>query len=289
MSLSGLGTFLGVFANPFRFIGDVTNEVRPLPRIHLADFNAVLYDLDGVITNTATVHASAWKQLFDSFLKQSAERTGAAWKPFRLEEDYRLYVDGKARYDGVRDFLNSRNLALPLGSPDDRSDQETIYGLGNKKDEYFETALRANGVLVYPGTVRFLHLAKDTGLKTAVVSSSHHCREILDTAGLTTLFEAIIDGHEIDRLHLAGKPAPDAFLEAAKRLAVRSEKAIVIEDALAGVQAGHAGGFGLVIGVNRRDQAQALRQHGADLVIADLDELLPIAQTSVPSTPSVGN
>jgi trehalose 6-phosphate phosphatase len=289
MSLSGLGAFLGVFAELIRFIGVVTNEDRALSRIHLADFDAVLYDLDGVITNTATVHASAWKQLFDNFLKQSAERTGAAWKPFRLEEDYRLYVDGKARYDGVRDFLKSRNLALPLGSPDDRSDQETVYGLGNKKDEYFETALHANGVLVYPATVRFIHLAKDTGLKTAVVSSSHHCREILDTAGLTTLFEAIIDGHEIDRLHLAGKPAPDAFLEAAKRLAVPSEKAIVIEDALAGVQAGHAGGFGLVIGVNRRDQAQALRQHGADLVIADLDELLPIAQTSVPSTPSVGN
>ena len=289
MSLPGLGTFLGAFANPFRFIGDVTNEVRTLPRIRLADFDAVLFDLDGVITNTATVHASAWKQLFDSFLKQSAEQTGAAWKPFRLQEDYRLYVDGKARYDGVRDFLKSRNLVLPLGSPDDRSDQETIYGLGNKKDEYFEAALRANGVLVYQATVRFLHLAKDTGLKTAVVSSSHHCREILDTAGLTTLFEAIIDGHEIDRLHLAGKPAPDAFLEAARRLTVQPGKAIVIEDALAGVQAGHAGGFGLVIGVNRRDQAQALRQHGADLVIADLDELVPITPTSEPtSMPSVG-
>lgn len=290
MSFVSLGTFLGVFANPFRFIGDVTNDVRALSQIRLAEFDAVLYDLDGVITNTATAHATAWKQLFDNFLKQSAERTGAAWKPFRLDEDYRLYVDGKARYDGVRDFLKSRNLALPLGSPDDRSNQETIYGLGNKKDEYFESALQANGVLVYQATVRFLHLTKDTGLKIAVVSSSHHCREILETAGLINLFEAIIDGHEIDRLHLAGKPAPDAFLEAAKRLAVQPEKAIVIEDALAGVQAGHAGGFGLVIGVNRRDQAQALRQHGADLVVEDLDELLPITQPSEPSsTRSVGN
>jgi len=276
-----LGILLGVFTFQFVSLDGVVNEVRMLPQIkqiHLADFDAILCDLDGVITQTAILHAAAWKRLFDDYLKRSAARTGATAKPFHLEEDYRLYVDGKARYDGVRDFLKSRNLDLPLGSPDDSSDRETIYGLGNKKDEYFEAAMREKGVTVYPGTVRYLRLAKDAGLKTAVVSSSHHCREIVDKAGLTTLFDTLIDGHEIDRLHLAGKPAPDSFLEAARRLAVRPDKAMVIEDALAGVQAGHVGGFALVIGVNRRDQAQALRQQGADVVIADLEELIPFTQ-----------
>jgi beta-phosphoglucomutase family hydrolase len=251
--------------------------------INVSDFDAILCDLDGVITQTAILHAAAWKRLFDDYLKKSAARTGTTWEPFRLDEDYRLYVDGKSRYDGVRDFLKSRNIDLPLGSPDNRSDRETIYGLGHKKDEYFEAALREQGVVVYLSTVRYLHQAKDAGLKTAVVSSSHHCRDIIDKAGLTDLFDARIDGHEIDRLHLPGKPAPDAFLEAARRLTVQPHKAIVIEDALAGVQAGHAGGFGLVIGVNRRDQAHALRQHGADVVVADLDELLPLRQESEPS------
>ncbi len=247
-------------------------------RLHFTGFDAVLFDLDGVITKTVVLHAAAWKRLFDEYLKGLAARTGSSFEPFDLERDYRLYVDGKSRYDGVRTFLESRGLTLPRGTPDDGPGIETIYGLGNKKDEYFEAHLRETGVVVYPGTVRYLHVARAAGLKTAVVSSSHHCREIIDAAGLAALFETRIDGHEIDRLHLPGKPAPDTFLEAARRLDVPPAKAIVIEDAQAGVQAGHVGGFGLVIGVNRGDQAEALRQHGADIVVADLAELLSSGQ-----------
>jgi beta-phosphoglucomutase family hydrolase len=238
-----------------------------------ADFQAILCDMDGVITKTAVLHAAAWKRLFDEYLTKLAARTGSPYAPFKLEEDYRLYVDGKSRNDGLKGFLESRGLALPLGSPDDGPNKETIYGLARKKDQYFEVALRERGVVVYPGTVQYLRSAKAAGLKAAVVSSSHHCRKIIDAANLSALFETRIDGHEIDRLHLSGKPAPDTFLEAARRLAVLPAKTIVIEDAQAGVQAGQAGGFGLVIGVNRGDQADALRQHGADIVIADLAEL----------------
>lgn len=253
-------------------------------RLNFADFHAILCDLDGVITKTALVHAAAWKRLFDDYLLRTvATRRGSTFEPFELERDYRLYVDGKPRYDGVRDFLRSRGLSLPSGSLHDAPDQETIYGLGNKKDQYFEAALRKTGVVVYPATVRFLRLAKASGLKAAVVSSSHHCRDIINTAGLATQFDAFIDGHEIDRLHLLGKPSPDTFLEAARRLGVQPAKAIVIEDALAGVHAGHAGGFGLVIGVNRRNQAHALRQHGADIVISDLAELLPSTPQTEPA------
>ncbi|MGH7180636.1 MAG: HAD family hydrolase [Nitrospiraceae bacterium] len=251
-------------------------------QVHFMGFDAVLFDLDGVITQTAVLHAAAWKQLFDEYLKGLTARVGSSFVPFDLEGDYQLYVDGKPRYDGVKAFLESRSLTLPWGTPDDPPGTETIYGLGNRKDEYFEVQVRKTGVVVYPGSLRYLRVVKAAGLRTAVVSSSHHCRKIIEAAGLTDLFEALIDGHEIDRLHLLGKPAPDTFLEAARRLAVPAAKAIVIEDAQAGVQAGHAGGFGLVIGVNREDQAEALRQHGADVVVADLAELLPSGQDAEP-------
>jgi beta-phosphoglucomutase family hydrolase len=250
----------------------ITTTTGPLD---FTAYEAVLSDLDGVITKTARLHAAAWKRLFDDYLAQVGSRTGTPLKPFDLEEDYRLHVDGKPRQEGVRDFLSSRGLSLPLGAPGDGSDHKTLYGLGNKKDAYFETALRQTGVDVYPGTVEFLHLAKRGRLKLAVVSSSHHCADILAAVGLAPLFDVRVDGHDIDRLRLPGKPAPDSFLEAAKRLAIEPKRAIVIEDALAGVRAGHAGGFGLVIGVNRRNQADALRQQGADLVVSDLNELLP--------------
>src|SRR5690242_5988513 len=169
-------------------------------RLNFAGFDAILCDLDGVITRTALLHATTWKRLFDDYLRAVAARTGSKFEPFRLEEDYRLYVDGKARYDGVRDFLRSRGLSLPSGSPHDMPEQETIYALGNKKDQYFEAALRQSGVVIYPATVRYLRLARAAGLKIAVVSSSHHCRDIISTAGLTALFDTRIDGREIDRL-----------------------------------------------------------------------------------------
>ena len=261
-------------------------------RLQLKHYRALLCDLDGVITQTAALHAAAWKQLFDEYLTTRSSSHAVPFQPFDLDQDYRLYVDGKSRYDGVHDFLESRHLTLPSGALDDGPDQETIYGMGNKKDGYFEAILRNTGVITYPGTVRFLQMAKTEGLRIAVVSSSHHCREILEKAGLTPLFDVRVDGHEIDRLHLAGKPAPDAFLEAARRLSVPPGKAIVIEDAQAGVQAGRAGGFGVVIGVTRENRAAILRQFGADIVVEDLAELLTSEQdtpvSDVSSTTSQG-
>lgn len=280
--LKPLGTLLGDFEGSFPFDGSMNNRpshpaseaAKDTGPLTLAGYEAVLSDLDGVITKTARLHAAAWKRLFDDYLAHVSAQMGTTFESFDLEEDYRLHLDGKPRHEGVRDFLKSRGLSLPLGDPSDRPERETLYGMGNKKDSYFETELRETGVDVYPATVEFIHLAKRAGLKTAVVSSSHHCAEILDAVGLTPLFDARIDGHDIDRLRLPGKPAPDAFWEAARRLAVEPSRAIVIEDALAGVRAGHAGGFGLVIGVDRRNQADELRKQGADVVVSDLRELL---------------
>lgn len=252
-----------------------------LAKIDFTRFSAALFDLDGVITKTAKVHALAWQHLFNDFLHSYSLRTGRPFVPFDLDQDYRVYVDGKPRYEGVKSFLDSRAITLPWGQPDDGPDQETIYGLGHKKDGYFETRLHEFGVEVYEGTVRFLRTVRKQGLKTAVVSSSNHCREVVETAGLTSLFDTRVDGQETLRLHLQGKPAPDTFLEAARQLTVQPERAIVIEDAQAGVAAGRAGGFGLVIGVDRIGRPEVLRQHGADVVVADLSELLPHTPTTV--------
>jgi beta-phosphoglucomutase family hydrolase len=245
-------------------------------RLEFDRYQALLFDLDGVITQTAGLHAAAWKSLFDEFLKAWSVREGRPFQPFDMDQDYRVYVDGKARYDGVKSFLSSRNISLPWGTSTDGPDKLTIYGLGNKKDGYFKARLRQSGVVVYPSTVHCLKLGKAHGLKTAVVSSSHHCQDVIEAAGLTAYFDARVDGHEIDRLHLSGKPAPDTFWEAARRLDVAPETAVVFEDAQAGVQAGRTGGFGLVVGLNRDGQAEALRAHGADIVVADLAELLPV-------------
>jgi beta-phosphoglucomutase family hydrolase len=237
-------------------------------------FEAVLFDLDGVLTATAKVHAACWKQAFDEFLKRRADRNNGTFKPFDIKKDYEDYVDGKPRYDGVQSFLQSRGIELPQGKPDDPPDRETICGLGNRKNDLFNQALKDKGVEVFDGSVAWLRQLRQKGVKTAVVSSSKHCQVIIGVAGIADLFDARVDGKVAEDLNLKGKPAPDTFLKAAERLQVSPEKAVVVEDATAGVEAGHRGGFGLVIGVDRKGDAEALRQHGADLVVSDLKELL---------------
>jgi beta-phosphoglucomutase family hydrolase len=232
---------------------------------------ACLFDLDGVLTQTAKVHAAAWKQTFDEYLRQ---RDGAGFKEFDAVADYDEYVDGKPRYDGVRSFLESRGIELPEGSPDDPPTADTICGIGNRKNDLVQKLIREQGVEVYEGSVRFVRAARDAGLRRAVVSSSANCQEVLIAAGIDDLFEARIDGLVADEQHLKGKPAPDTFLAGARAVGVEPAQATVFEDALAGVQAGRDGHFGYVVGVDRTGQAQALREHGATVVVKDLGELL---------------
>jgi beta-phosphoglucomutase family hydrolase len=233
-----------------------------------------LFDLDGVLTKTAEVHDEAWKQTFDAYLKQRAEKQGEKFEPFDKVKDYDEYVDGLPRYDGVRNFLASRHIELPEGSPDDSPDKETVCGIGNRKNDLVLELIKRNGVEAYEGSVRFVKAARDAGLHRAVVSSSANCRDVLVAAGIEGLFEARIDGKVAEEQHLKGKPHPDTFLAGAKALGVSAAQSAVFEDALAGVQAGRAGNFGFVVGVDRVDQAQALREHGANVVVEDLSELL---------------
>jgi beta-phosphoglucomutase family hydrolase len=235
---------------------------------------ACLFDLDGVLTQTAKVHAAAWKETFDGYLRERAQRDGEEFKEFDKVADYDEYVDGKPRYDGVRSFLQSRGIELPEGSHDDPPDKETVCGIGNRKNELVLKLIKRDGVEPYDGSVRFVKAARDAGLRRAVVSSSTNCRDVLIAAGIEDLFEARIDGVVADQQHLEGKPAPDTFLAGAKALGVEAAQAVVFEDALAGVQAGRAGKFGFVVGVDRVGQAQALHDHGASVVVKDLDELL---------------
>jgi beta-phosphoglucomutase family hydrolase len=232
---------------------------------------ACLFDLDGVLTQTAKVHAEAWKQTFDEYLKK---RDGDNFKPFDKHADYDEYVDGLPRYDGVRNFLKSRGIELPEGSPDDSPDKDTIDGIGNRKNVLVLELIKRQGVEAYEGSVRYVKAARDAGLHRAVVSSSANCRDVLVAAGIEDLFEARIDGIVADEQHLKGKPAPDTFLAGAKALGMSAGECAVFEDALAGVQAGRAGKFGYVVGVDRVGQADALREHGADVVVKDLAELL---------------
>ena len=235
---------------------------------------ACLFDLDGVLTQTARVHAAAWKQMFDAYLGGRAARTGQAFAPFDQVVDYDEYVDGKPRYDGVRSFLAARGITLPEGGPDDPPGAETVHGLGNRKNELVLRLMRERGVQVYEGSVRYVRSVREAGRRTAVVSASANCREVLQAAGIEDLFDTRVDGVVAEREHLRGKPAPDTFLAAGRALGVGPEGAAVFEDALAGVEAGRAGGFALVVGVDRAGQADALRRHGADVVVGDLSELI---------------
>jgi beta-phosphoglucomutase family hydrolase len=235
---------------------------------------ACLFDLDGVLTNTAAVHAEAWKEMFDAFLRVRAMRGGEVFVPFDLVHDYDEYIDGKQRFDGVRSFLESRGIKLPEGSHDDQRDADTIGGLGNRKNDLALAMIHRRGVQAYAGSVRFVHAARDLGLRRAVVSASANCREVLEAAGIADLFEARVDGVVAEREHLRGKPAADMFLAAARIVGVEPAEAAVFEDALAGVAAGRSGRFGFIVGVDRVGQADALRAHGADIVVSDLAELL---------------
>lgn len=238
---------------------------------------AVLFDLDGVLTRTAELHAAAWKAAFDEYLRARAASRGERLVPFDPTHDYEQYVDGKPRSDGVRSFLAARGVQLPEGDQADPPGAQTIHGLGNRKNEILLHLLRSRPVATYAGSVRYVHAVREAGLKTAVVSSSKNCDEILASAGIAELFDVRIDGNIARQQHLAGKPAPDSFLAAARALAVEPARAAVVEDALAGVEAGRAGHFGHVVGVDRRGQASALRRHGADVVVHDLAALLEAA------------
>jgi beta-phosphoglucomutase family hydrolase len=232
-----------------------------------------LFDLDGVLTQTATVHAAAWKEMFDAYLRSRARATGERFVPFG-DVDYDEYVDGKPRADGVRSFLQSRGIELPDGAPDDPPDRETVAGLGNRKNEIVLRLIRERGVAPYDGSVRYVKAVDGAGLRRAVVSSSTNCRDVLRAASIEELFEARIDGMVAEREHLRGKPAPDTFLAGARALGLSAREAAVFEDALAGVAAGRAGGFAFVVGVDRVGQAEELRAHGADVVVEDLPDLL---------------
>lgn len=235
---------------------------------------ACLFDLDGVLTQTAKEHAAAWEQMFDSYLKARSQRLGEPFVPFDIVADYDAYIDGKLRADGTRAFLAARGITLPEGTPTDSPDQETINGLSNRKNAILLQRLRSGGVQVYSGSITYLDAVIGAGLKRAVVSASANTREVLAAARITEKFDVIVDGVVAARDHLRGKPEPDTYLAAARALGVAAANAAVFEDALAGVEAGRNGRFGFVVGVDRVGQREALKQHGATIVVDDLSELL---------------
>ncbi|MEO5693477.1 MAG: beta-phosphoglucomutase family hydrolase [Usitatibacter sp.] len=247
--------------------------ICPVVTLSPRDYDAVLFDLDGVLTRTASVHAAAWKKLFDGFLQQRSADTGEPFVPFDIDADYPRYVDGKPRYDGVAAFLESRGIELPMGSAEDGPGVQSVRALGSRKDEYFLEHLKQRGIEPYDAAVTLVRAVRAQGIKTAVVSSSNNCAVVLETAGIAQLFDTRVDGKDVTRLELKGKPAPDAFLEAARRLGAEPARAVVVEDALAGVEAGRAGRFGCVIGVDRLGQSQALRAAGADVVVTNLAQV----------------
>jgi len=242
--------------------------------INRENFDAVLFDLDGVLTDTAKVHAACWKAVFDEFLHAHALLTGQPFQPFDIGTDYNRYVDGKLRQEGTRSFLESRSMELPFGHPESPPDEETVWGLSNRKDKMVRTMLSDHGVEVHEDGVALARYLRKIGIKTAVVSASKNCRAVLESAGIQGLFEIRVDGEVADLLGLPSKPAPEKFLEAAQQLGVIPNRSVVIEDAVSGVQAGRRGGFGLVVGVARKGDADALRKNGADIVVTDLVELI---------------
>lgn len=239
-----------------------------------AHVRACLFDLDGVLTQTAKVHAAAWKEMFDDYLRARAARTGEPFVPFDPVRDYDEYVDGLPREDGTRGFLASRGIELPEGGPGDAPGAETVGALSERKNALVLKRIKEGGVEAYPGSVRFLKAVRDAGLPTAVVSSSANCKDVVAAVGITDMLDVRIDGIVAEQEHLTGKPAPDTYLAAARKLNVEPKDAAVFEDALAGVASGKAGGFGFVVGVDRVGQADELREHGADVVVRDLAELL---------------
>jgi trehalose 6-phosphate phosphatase len=241
-------------------------------RIDLDKYEAAILDMDGVITRSARAHMASWKRMFDDYLRERAERSGQKFSPF-TEEDYLQYVDGKPRYEGAQSFLASRGITLKYGSPEDPPEKESVCGLGNRKNQYFREYLKNNGVESYQSTIDFINDLKSKNKPVAVISSSKNAKAVLEAAKVSDLFHVVVDGVVSSELHLKGKPEPDIFLEAATRLGVNPRRSIVIEDAISGVEAGRAGGFGLVIGINRSGENTGLKDHGADIVISDLSEL----------------
>jgi len=235
--------------------------------------DAVVFDMDGVVTRTASVHAAAWKRLFDDYLRSRADE-GDAWTPFDADADYRVYVDGKPRYDGVRSFLASRDIVLPEGSPDDPPDTETVCGLGNRKNEYFVDELREHGVAVFESTVHLVRRLQELGIGTAIISASKNAERVLDAGGVGSLFPVRVDGVVAAEMGLPGKPDPAVFLEATRRLGATADRSVVVEDAISGVEAGRRGGFALVVGVDRTGHPRELKDGGADVVVDDLEEVV---------------
>ncbi|HNQ90185.1 MAG TPA: trehalose-phosphatase [Verrucomicrobiota bacterium] len=263
----------------------MNNAARSSVILRRSRFDGVIFDLDGVVTRTAQVHAAAWKQLFDEYREERVRRHLPAYAPFDIDRDYRLYVDGKLRYDGIQSFLESCGIGIPYGQPEDSPEQETVCGLANRKNNLFLQHLQRAGVQVYDSTIRLIRQLRDHGFKVAVISASKNCLAVLQAARVEGLFHARVDGVVAAKLHLMGKPAPDLFAEAASRLGTAPTRTVVVEDAIAGVEAGRRGGFGLVIGVDRTGKPHQLLDHGAHVVVADLAE----AEVTEDATPPTKN